>query len=54
MKPNILFLVLDGLRADRCYGEKKSSITPNIDKLIQNGIYFNQTISSGICSTPAV
>jgi len=54
MKPNILFLVLDGLRADRCYGEKKSSITPNIDKLIQNGIYFNQTISSGISSTPAV
>ena len=38
MKPNILFLVIDGLRADRCYGEKKSSITPNIDKLIQDGV----------------
>jgi len=54
MKPNILFLVIDGLRADRCYGEKKSSITPNIDKLIQDGIYFNQTISSGQSTIPSV
>lgn len=54
MKPNILFLVIDGLRADRCYGEKKSSITPNIDKLIKNGTYFNQTISSGQSTIPSV
>jgi len=54
MKPNILFLVVDGLRADRCYGEKKSSITPNIDKLIENGTYFNQTISSGQSTIPSV
>jgi len=54
MKPNILFIVLDGLRADRCYGKKKSSITPNIDKLIQNGIYFNQTIASGQSTLPSI
>ena len=54
MKPNILFLVIDGLRADRCYGEKKSSITPNIDKLIEHGTYFNQTISSGQSTIPSV
>jgi arylsulfatase A-like enzyme len=54
MKPNILFLVIDGLRADRCYGEKKSSITPNIDKLIQDGVYFKQTISSGQSTIPSV
>ena len=54
MKPNILFLVIDGLRADRCYGKKKSSITPNIDKLIQDGVYFKQTISSGQSTIPSV
>ena len=48
MKPNILFFLIDGLRADRCYGNKKTSITPHIDSLIQNGVYFNQTI----CSAP--
>ena len=54
MKPNILFLVLDGFRADLCTGKNKTSITPNIDKLIKNGIYFEQAISSGISSTPSV
>jgi len=54
MKSNILFLVLDGFRADLCVGKNKSSITPNIDKLIKNGIYFEQAISSGMSSTPSV
>ncbi len=54
MKPNILFLVLDGFRSDLCQGEKKTSITPNIDKLIKNGIYFKQSISSGMGSTASV
>ena len=54
MKPNILFLVIDGLRADRCYGKNKSSITPNIDKLIHDGTYFSQTISSGQSTVPSV
>ena len=48
MKPNILFFLIDGLRADKCYGNKKTSVTPHIDSLIQNGVYFNQTI----CSAP--
>ena len=54
MKPNVLFLVLDGFRSDLCQGEKKTSITPNIDKLIKNGIYFKQAISSGMGSTASV
>ena len=45
-KSNILFLVIDSFRSDRCIGKNKSSITPNIDKLIKNGIYFDQAISS--------
>ena len=53
-KPNILFLVLDGFRGDLCYGKKKTSKTPNIDKLIKNGTYFQTTISSGASSTPSV
>ena len=44
-KPNIIFLVVDGLRQDRIYGENKTANTPNIDKLIQNGSYFSQVIS---------
>ena len=46
-KPNILFLVLDSFRSDKCFGKEKTSITPNIDHLISNGAYFTQTISSG-------
>ena len=45
MKQNILFLTLDGLRADKFTGKTKTAITPNLDKLIKNGTYFNQTIS---------
>ena len=46
MKPNILFLVIDSLRADKVYGKKKSSITPNLDSLISRGTYFKQAIST--------
>ena len=47
MKPNILFIVIDSLRADKCYGDKKTSVTPNIDSLIKNGTYFSQAITHG-------
>lgn len=46
MKPNILFLVIDSLRSDKCYGNKKTSITPHIDNLRKSGVYFEQAISS--------
>jgi arylsulfatase A-like enzyme len=46
MKPNILFLTIDSLRADKCYGKNKSSKTPNLGSLINQGIYFNQAIST--------
>lgn len=44
-KPNILFVIVDSLRADKFYGNKKTSITPNIDSLLKNGAYFTQAIS---------
>ena len=47
MKPNIFFLNLDSIRSDKFTGKTKTAITPNIDKLIKNGTYFSQCISSG-------
>jgi len=44
-KPNILFVLIDGMRADKFFGNSKS-VTPNIDSLMQNGTYFNQAVSS--------
>jgi arylsulfatase A-like enzyme len=46
MKQNIIFISIDSLRSDRIFGEDKSNKTPNIDKLISNGISFPNTISS--------
>ncbi|MEM2160083.1 MAG: sulfatase-like hydrolase/transferase [Candidatus Nitrosotenuis sp.] len=46
MKPNVLILTIDSLRADKIYGCHKSAITPNIDKLINDGTYFTQAIST--------
>ena len=44
-KPNIIFLVIDGLREDRFFGKNKTANTPTIDGLIQNSSYFSQTVS---------
>jgi len=53
-KPNILLIVVDSLRSDKFSGTKKSSITPTFDKLIQNGTFFDQTISSAASTILAV
>ncbi len=44
--PNILFIVIDSLRSDKCFGTKKTSITPTIDSIIENGVFLSQAISS--------
>ena len=46
MNPNIIFLIIDGLRADQFYGNNRTCKTPNIDSLIKNGIYYEQAVSS--------
>ena len=46
MRPNILFFLIDGLRADQCFGKDKTSYTPNIDSLIQKGTYFSNAFTS--------
>ena len=47
MKPNILFITIDSLRSDRCFGEDRNTKTPNLDSLIKKSIYFSQAISAG-------
>lgn len=48
LRPNILLLTLDTLRADMvgCYGYK-SGITPHIDQLAASGVRFEQAITGG-------
>ena len=46
MKNNVLLIVLDSVRADKFAGKNKTSITPNLDNLIEKGVYFDQAISS--------
>ena len=46
MRPNIFFLTIDSLRADKCTGNKKTSKTPYLDSLINDGIYFSQAIAA--------
>ena len=46
LRPNILFIVIDSLRKDKCYGENKTSLTPHIDNLIQSGTCFDWAFSS--------
>ena len=44
--PNILFVLVDGLRADYFFGKNKKANTPNIDSIIKSGVYFKNAISS--------
>ena len=46
MKPNIIFFLIDGLRADQCYGKNRTCVTPNIDLMINHGTFFSQSVSS--------
>ena len=46
MKPNILFIVIDSLRADRIFGKQKTADSPLIDSLIKKGVYFSNTITT--------
>ena len=45
MKQNILFIVIDSFRADKCFGKQKTSFTPNFEKLMKEGTYFSETVS---------
>ncbi len=53
-KPNILLIIIDSLRYDKCHGNQKTSLTPNIDILIKNGVSFEQAISPAAATSLAV
>jgi len=46
VRPNILFILVDGLRADQCFGIDKTSYTTFLDSLISSGVYFKNTFAS--------
>jgi len=52
--PNILLLIIDGFRADRCFGEKKTSITPNLDKILKEGTYFTENVTAAPVTIPSM
>jgi arylsulfatase A-like enzyme len=43
--PNVLFLLIDCLRADACHGEVRHARTPTLDALCSQGTAFTQAIS---------
>jgi arylsulfatase A-like enzyme len=53
-KPNILFLLVDCLRADAVYGRDRKARTPTIDRLVRSGVAFTQAIASASSTTPCV
>ncbi len=54
-KPNLIFIVIDTLRADRlsCYGYPRKT-TPEIDKIAREGIIFERHYSPSSWSTAAM
>lgn len=54
MKQNVLFFLIDSFSAEKCHGVCKTSTTPAIDYLIENGIYFSQTINAAPTTIPSL
>ncbi len=54
-RPNVIFLLLDTLRADRLssYGYGRAT-TPNLDAFAQEGLLFEQARSQAACTFPSV
>jgi len=55
MKPDIVFITIDTLRADHlgCYGYKRNT-SPNIDRLAENGILFENAIAQAPWTIPSI
>lgn len=46
MKNNIFLILIDSLRSDKIFHENKNLHRPNLDKIISNGLFFPNCISS--------
>jgi len=55
-RPNIILIINDSLRASNlgCYGYQKDNISPNIDKLADEGIVFTNVISQAGYTLPSI
>lgn len=53
-RPNILFLLIDCLRADAVVGEDRGARTPTLDHLVRSGVACTQAIASASSTTPCV
>ncbi len=53
-RPNILFLLIDCLRADAVIGEGRGVQTPTLDRLVRAGVACTQAIASASSTTPCV
>ena len=53
-QPNILVLLIDCLRADALFGQRRSCQTPTLDRLTRSGVSCTQAISSASSTTPCV
>lgn len=53
-RPNILFLLIDCLRADAVIGQQRGAHTPALDRLVRSGFAFTQTVASASSTTPCV
>ncbi len=51
---NIIFILVDCLRADAVSGEDRGTVTPTIDRLMAGGTYFSQAISTAGTTTTCV
>jgi arylsulfatase A len=53
-KPNIIFILADdmGYGDVSAYNENSKIITPNIDKLVENGVQFTDAHTSSAVCTP--
>ena len=52
MKPNVIFIVVDCLRSDVLHSKDRTTVTPNIDKLKKQSIFFKNTISVSTSTLP--
>lgn len=53
-KPNILFVVVDCLRADRVVDPGSTAHTPTMDRLMQEGAVYSHLITSNSMTTPCM
>lgn len=51
---NILFLLVDSFNTTKFFGDKKTSITPNLEKLIESGTFFSDAVTCAPVTLPSI